>query len=131
MKVVLRQQRIVVMLLHPATLIKYKKDNLWTIPKKLKVNRADFMSVNGFDSSTILQIGQEVKIPGKGGNVYSEAPAVEPTTDDLFAAEDNTTETPLVGDDSTTVEAPVGEIPTNEPTVPAVTDAPVEAPAVN
>jgi LysM repeat protein len=107
-----------------------KGDNLWTIPKKLKVKRADFMSVNNFDSSTVLQIGQKVKIPGKGNNTVSEtavasntqneglfdAPkteepglngiAAEPTA--FEATSPNTESTPALtpGDDTTAQSAP-------------------------
>ncbi|EDM26720.1 YojL [Lentisphaera araneosa HTCC2155] len=110
-----------------------KGDNLWTIPKKLNVNRADFMAVNNFDSSTVLQIGQKVKIPGKGNNTVSETAVADnnssdaglfdtaPTTESL--AEPTTEASP----EATETDAVTGETPATDPT--ATETAPAVAPA--
>ncbi|MDD7986502.1 LysM peptidoglycan-binding domain-containing protein [Lentisphaera marina] len=98
-----------------------KGDNLWTIPKKLKVKRADFMAVNNFDSSTVLQINQKVKIPGRGNNTVNETAVADnsTTTEGLFeSAPSEPATTPL----SEPAQEPSAEALANDPTA-SVTDA--------
>lgn len=54
-------------------------DNVWTIAKKLKVKHADLMAINGLtqESSTRLQVGQKLKVPGAAGAATATGPAAK------------------------------------------------------
>jgi LysM repeat protein len=49
----------------PSTYKVAKGDNPYTIAKKFGVSYQELLKVNGVDDPTKLQIGQELKIPGR------------------------------------------------------------------
>jgi LysM repeat protein len=100
------------------TYVVKKGDNLWTIPKKLKVKRSDFMAVNGFDASTVLQIGQKVKIPGSEAIPEPATSTTQSEESALFTADEKNEnlEVPLVPEaaNGNEITETVTELPTSE-----------------
>jgi len=57
-----------------------KGDTLWKIAKEEKVNVSDLMRVNNLTEKSVLQIGQEIKIPAASGSNATSSSTANPTS---------------------------------------------------
>jgi LysM repeat protein len=54
-----------------------KGDNLWTIAKRSNVSLNELYAVNGLDTTSILNIGQQLQIPVEGSTATVTAPSAD------------------------------------------------------